>query len=172
MEVTTVSSLPLEWATGTNHDYGNSDPFQETLWCYVIVAIVVILIGIILLIPNCTISNILVTVSWVVAMLGVMIASLYTLINTTGAWYYFTLVVTILLVIFTIIWAGEYHNRGAHSSKLSNHQDQLWYTGITVMVIIGMMILLGCALQTANDKSYSIPAASVAVIVWLILSFC
>lgn len=159
--------------------YQNSDqcdPFERTLWCYVIIAIVVVIVGIILLIPNFTVTNALITVSWVVATLAVMIASLYTLSSSNGCWYYFAMVVTVLLVIFTLIWAGEYHNRGAHSShsshKSSSAQGQLWYTGITVIVIIGVMILLGCAIHSGENKSYSIPAAAVALVAWLIMALC
>lgn len=144
--------------------------FQRTLWCYVIIAIVVVIIGIILLVPKVTITNTLVAVAWVVGTLAIMIASLYTLTNSSGYMYYFTMVVTVLLVIFTLIWAGEYHNRGAHSSN-SSSQGQVWYTGITIIVIIGVMIMLGCAMHSRDGKSYSIPAAAVAMIIWLIVAF-
>jgi len=158
-------------------DGTTTQKFQEILWSYIIIAIVVILVGIILLLPNCTVNNILITVAWVVATLALMIASLYITTNTTGVWYYFAMIVTVLLVIFTVIWAGEYHNRGSHSHSSSysspaaaTTENRLWDVGIAVLVVIGLMMLLGCALHSSNGKSYSIPAAAVATMVWLLIA--
>lgn len=153
------------------------EEFSRTLWCYVIIAIVVILIGVILLSPCNTVSNILITLAWVVATCSLLIASLYTLTGSTGSWYYFTLVVTVLLVIFSLIWCGEYHNRGSNVKGSHYHShghgtSEIWYTSITVIIIIGMMIMLGCALHSIKNKSYSIPTAAVALLVWLIIAFC
>lgn len=132
---------------------------DRIFWIYVIIAFFFIIIGMGLIILSDDPNLISITILWLIGVLALTINSYYLYIENDNCLKFFIIVVFIILLIISVIWAGE----------LWNSNSQLLLI-LCTLILLGGVVLIG--LRTNGDSINTITywSSIIFITIWLALT--